>query len=49
VEASDYCDEKTNGIWNQAFKNQVMKFHYYLRHDDSEMNKDYEKGIGLNT
>jgi hypothetical protein len=39
---------KTNGVWNHAFKNQILKCRYLLRHDDSEMNLEYEKGIDLN-
>jgi hypothetical protein len=40
---------QTNGIWKQAFKNQALKFRYHLKHDDYEMNREYERGLSLNT
>lgn len=39
---------QTNGIWSQAMKNQILKLRFHLSHNDSEMNREYEKGIGLN-
>lgn len=38
-----------NGFWNQAIKNQLLKLKYYLKLDHKIMNKDYEKGLELNS
>lgn len=40
---------KTNGIWNQALRNQQLKWRFMLDDDDRRMNKDYERGVDLNT
>lgn len=40
---------RVNGVWTQAWKNQVLKWKFYFNADDEEMNKDYEKGVDLNT
>jgi len=40
---------KTNGIWKQAFHNQILKWRFYFNANDEQMNKDYEKGVDLNT
>lgn len=40
---------QTNGIYNQALKNQYMKWCYYFSRSDKKMNAHYEKGIELNT
>jgi glycosyltransferase involved in cell wall biosynthesis len=40
---------KTQGIYRQAFKNQYLKWQYYLKRSDKQMNKLYEKGVELNT
>lgn len=39
---------KANGIWHQAFKNQVLKCRFNLNGDDEQMNREYEKGLSLN-
>jgi glycosyltransferase involved in cell wall biosynthesis len=38
-----------NGVWTQAFLNQKLKIQYYLKLNHKEMNKDYEKGLELNS
>lgn len=40
---------QTNGILSQALKNQYMKWCYYFRSSDKNMNAHYEKGMDLNT
>jgi hypothetical protein len=39
---------QTNGFVRQACKNQLLKWQFYCRRSDKEMNKSYEKGINLN-
>tara|TARA_R110000868_G_scaffold175888_8_gene413149 strand:+ start:5282 stop:5938 length:657 start_codon:yes stop_codon:yes gene_type:complete len=39
---------KQNGIWRQAFMNQLLKLGYFLGLDHTMMNRWYEKGLGLN-
>lgn len=38
-----------NGILKQAFKNQILKWKFYLGYNDVEMNKGYEKDLNLNS
>jgi len=40
---------QTNGMLNQAITNQYMKWLYYFKRSDTKINKQYEKGIELNT
>lgn len=40
---------QVHGIYRQALKNQYLKWLYYFKRSDSEMNRLYEKGIELNT
>ncbi|MFT6070144.1 MAG: glycosyltransferase involved in cell wall biosynthesis [Bacteriovoracaceae bacterium] len=40
---------KRNGLWKQAFLNQVLKVCWYLRLSPDFMNKIYEKGLELNS
>nr|MBA2403366.1 glycosyl transferase, family 2 [Bdellovibrionales bacterium] len=40
---------KTNGIWNQAIQNQILKCRFMLNDNDVKMNRDYERGIDLNS
>lgn len=40
---------QTNGIYKQALMNQWMKWLYYFKQSDIKMNKQYEKGLQLNT
>lgn len=40
---------EAHGIYRQALKNQYLKWLYYFKHSDKEMNRLYEKGIELNT
>ncbi len=40
---------ETNGIWLQAFMNQVLKLCYMLKVPHKMMNKIYEKGLSLNS
>ncbi len=39
----------TNNIYKQAILNQSLKWKYYFNRSDTEMNKEYEKGLELNT
>jgi hypothetical protein len=39
---------KSNGIWNQAIQNQLLKIRYFFGESDSQMNDSYEKNINLN-
>ena len=40
---------QVNGLYRQAITNQYMKWLYYFKRSDTVMNKQYEKGIQLNT
>jgi glycosyltransferase involved in cell wall biosynthesis len=40
---------QTHGVYRQALKNQYLKWLYYFKRSDKEMNRLYEKGIELNT
>jgi glycosyltransferase involved in cell wall biosynthesis len=40
---------QAQGIYQQALKNQYMKWLYYFKRSDKQMNKLYEKGLELNT
>jgi hypothetical protein len=40
---------QTNGMYIQAITNQYMKWLYYFNRSDTKINKQYEKGIELNT
>lgn len=40
---------QSNGIYIQAITNQYMKWLYYFKRSDTKINKQYEKGIELNT
>jgi glycosyltransferase involved in cell wall biosynthesis len=40
---------EAHGIYRQALKNQYLKWLYYFKRSDKEMNRVYEKGIELNT
>lgn len=40
---------ETNGVFKQAYMNQILKWKYYFNSNHKEMNKSYEKGIELNT
>jgi glycosyltransferase involved in cell wall biosynthesis len=40
---------QVHGIYRQALKNQYLKWSYYFKRSDNEMNRLYEKGIELNT
>ena len=40
---------QSQGIYRQALKNQYVKWLYYCKRSDKEMNKLYEKGLELNT
>ena len=37
-----------NGLWRQAFLNQLMKLAYYLHLPPDRLNRIYEKGLHLN-
>lgn len=38
-----------NGVWTQAFMNQVLKIGFYLGVPHNTMNKIYERGLNLNS
>ena len=40
---------QSQGIYRQALKNQYLKWLYYFKRSDKEMNRLYEKGLELNT
>ncbi len=40
---------KTNGIFRQSYKNQVLKWKYYFNSDHEKMNEHYEQGLDLNS
>jgi glycosyltransferase involved in cell wall biosynthesis len=40
---------ETQGMYRQALKNQYLKWLYYFKRSDKQMNKLYEKGLALNT
>jgi glycosyltransferase involved in cell wall biosynthesis len=40
---------QSHGVYRQALKNQYLKWLYYFKRSDKEMNRLYEKGIELNT
>lgn len=40
---------QVNGIYKQAITNQYMKWLYYFKRSDTAMNRQYEKGMQLNT
>lgn len=40
---------KTNGVFKQAFMNQILKLKFYLGADHMKMNKYYEKKLPLNS
>jgi glycosyltransferase involved in cell wall biosynthesis len=40
---------QTQGIYRQALRNQYLKWLYYFKRSDKEMNMLYEKGLELNT
>ena len=40
---------QSQGIYRQALKNQYLKWLYYFKRSDKEMNQLYEKGLELNT
>ena len=40
---------QAQGIYQQALKNQYLKWLYYFKRSDKQMNKLYEKGLELNT
>lgn len=41
---------KTQGIWKQALKNQLLKIKFLLNlSQDQQMNAEYERGVNLNT
>ena len=40
---------QAQGIYQQALKNQYLKWLYYFKRSDRHMNKLYEKGLELNT
>jgi glycosyltransferase involved in cell wall biosynthesis len=40
---------QVQGIYQQALKNQYLKWLYYFKRSDKQMNKLYEKGLELNT
>lgn len=37
-----------NGIYQQAFKNQILKWQYYFKVDHKKMNRSYEDKVALN-
>lgn len=40
---------KTNGLFKQSYKNQLLKWKYYFNSDHKKMNKNYEQGLDLNS
>jgi GT2 family glycosyltransferase len=40
---------QVQGIYQQALKNQYLKWLYYFNRSDTKMNRLYEKGLELNT
>jgi len=38
----------TNGVWKQAYKNQLLKINFMMGKDHGKMNEIFEKGISLN-
>ena len=40
---------KSNGVWKQAWGNQVLKWKYYFKQDHKRMNKKYEEKTALNS
>lgn len=40
---------KKNGIYKQAFMNQILKWKYYFKVNDKKMNQSYEKDLELNS
>lgn len=39
---------RSNGVWTQAWNNQLLKLGYWLGRSDRSMNASYERGLGLN-
>lgn len=40
---------QTQGVYQQAIKNQYLKWQYYFKRSDKSMNRDYEAGLELNS
>lgn len=38
-----------NGVWRQAWQNQILKIEHYLGRDHQKMNDRYEKNLNLNS